>query len=45
MIGIMRDVRGVAHALSAKIHYALLIDWLYPDFFTMMLRGMEVEVI
>ena len=30
LIGLARDLRGVAFAFNTKISYMMLFDWLYP---------------
>ena len=32
LIGLARDLRGIAFAFNTKISYMMLFDWLYPSF-------------
>lgn len=41
VIGLCRDVRGIAIACHMKSVYSMLFDWLYPNMFSVMLRSVE----
>mmetsp|Transcript_3867 Transcript_3867/g.5404 ORF Transcript_3867/g.5404 Transcript_3867/m.5404 type:complete len:1062 (+) Transcript_3867:120-3305(+) len=40
--GILRDLRGIASACTARRSYMLLFDWLYPEYFGLIIRACEV---
>lgn len=42
VIGLCRDIRGVAVACHTKTTYSLLFDWLYPNVFSILLRSVEL---
>ncbi|VDD88080.1 unnamed protein product [Enterobius vermicularis] len=44
VIGLCRDVRGIAIACHIKSVYSMLFDWLYPNVFNIMLRSVELWV-
>lgn len=44
LIGLCRDLRGVAYALSTKNSYLMLFDWFYPDNFEVLHRAMLVPL-
>uniref|UniRef100_A0A164V8E3 Exportin-7/Ran-binding protein 17 TPR repeats domain-containing protein n=1 Tax=Daucus carota subsp. sativus TaxID=79200 RepID=A0A164V8E3_DAUCS len=39
LIGVMRDLRGIAMATNSRRNYALLFDWLYPKHMAVLLKG------
>uniref|UniRef100_A0A0K0D9C8 Importin N-terminal domain-containing protein n=1 Tax=Angiostrongylus cantonensis TaxID=6313 RepID=A0A0K0D9C8_ANGCA len=41
VVGMCRDLRGVAVACSTKNLFQILFDWLYPDVFNIMMRAVE----
>ncbi|GMS80054.1 hypothetical protein PENTCL1PPCAC_2229, partial [Pristionchus entomophagus] len=41
IIGMCRDVRGIATACTTKALYQILFDWLYPEMFEVMQKAME----
>ncbi|XP_010543785.1 PREDICTED: exportin-7 isoform X2 [Tarenaya hassleriana] len=41
LIGLMRDLRGIAMATSSRRSYGLLFDWLYPAHMPLLLRGIS----
>uniref|UniRef100_A0A914V6U4 Importin N-terminal domain-containing protein n=2 Tax=Plectus sambesii TaxID=2011161 RepID=A0A914V6U4_9BILA len=41
VIGLSRDIRGVAVACNTKTAYGMLFDWLYPDLFALLQRAIE----
>lgn len=42
LIGLARDLRGVAYAFNTKTSYMMLYDWLYPNYFPVLRRGVEL---
>ena len=40
LIGLFRDLRGIAMAANSRRTYGLLFDWLYPTRFPLLLRSM-----
>lgn len=41
LIGLMRDLRGIAMATNSRRTYGFLFDWLYPAHFPLLLRGIS----
>lgn len=41
LIGLMRDLRGIAMATNSRRTYGLLFDWLYPSRMPLLLRGIS----
>ncbi|KAL3629949.1 hypothetical protein CASFOL_026261 [Castilleja foliolosa] len=41
LIGLMRDLRGVAMATNSRRTYGLLFDWIYPAHMPILLRGIS----
>ncbi|XP_021857908.1 uncharacterized protein [Spinacia oleracea] len=41
LIGLMRDLRGIAMATNSRRTYGLLFDWLYPSRMPVLLRGIS----
>ncbi|KAH9619691.1 hypothetical protein KSS87_015760 [Heliosperma pusillum] len=41
LIGLMRDLRGIAKATNSRRTYGLLFDWLYPARMPLLLRGIS----
>ncbi|XP_071690173.1 uncharacterized protein [Rutidosis leptorrhynchoides] len=39
LIGLMRDLRGIAMATNSRRTYGLLFDWLYPSHMPILLKG------
>uniref|UniRef100_A0A2P2M004 Exportin-7 isoform X1 n=3 Tax=Rhizophora mucronata TaxID=61149 RepID=A0A2P2M004_RHIMU len=39
LIGLMRDLRGIAMATNSRRTYGLLFDWLYPTHMPLLLKG------
>lgn len=35
LVGLVRDLRGIAFAFNAKTSFMMLFDWMYPDSFTL----------
>ncbi|XP_050294230.1 exportin-7 isoform X2 [Anthonomus grandis grandis] len=42
IIGLSRDLRGLAYAFNTKISYMMLFDWLYPNYTPILLRSVEL---
>ena len=42
LIGLARDLRGLANAFTTKISYMMLFDWIYPTYSGVLIRGLEV---
>ncbi|XP_028384819.1 ran-binding protein 17 isoform X1 [Phyllostomus discolor] len=41
LIGLARDLRGIAFALNTKTSYTMLFDWLYPTYFPLLQQAVE----
>ena len=42
LIGLARDLRGVAFAFNTKISYMMLFDWLYPTYTPILIQALEL---
>ncbi|KFZ68038.1 Ran-binding protein 17, partial [Podiceps cristatus] len=42
LIGLARDLRGIAFALNTKTSYTMLFDWIYPAYFSVLQRAIEL---
>ncbi|XP_059589432.1 ran-binding protein 17 isoform X2 [Alligator mississippiensis] len=42
LIGLARDLRGIAFALNTKTSYTMLFDWIYPSYLTVLQRAIEL---
>ncbi|VDM45504.1 unnamed protein product [Toxocara canis] len=42
VIGLCRDIRGVAISCHTKTVYSMLFDWLYPNVFSILARSVEL---
>ncbi|GBP42745.1 Exportin-7-B [Eumeta japonica] len=42
LIGLARDLRGLAFAFNTKTTYMMLFDWIYPIYMNILLRGVEL---
>ncbi|XP_020528285.1 exportin-7 isoform X3 [Amborella trichopoda] len=42
LIGLMRDLRGIAMATNSRRTYGLLFDWLYPTHMPLLLKGITL---
>uniref|UniRef100_UPI00398E7A80 ran-binding protein 17-like isoform X1 n=2 Tax=Pristiophorus japonicus TaxID=55135 RepID=UPI00398E7A80 len=42
LIGLSRDLRGIAFALNTKTSYTMLFDWLYPGYISILQRAIEL---
>ncbi|XP_049730257.1 ran-binding protein 17 isoform X2 [Elephas maximus indicus] len=41
LIGLARDLRGIAFALNTKTSYTMLFDWVYPTYLPVLQRAIE----
>jgi hypothetical protein len=41
LIGLFRDLRGIANSTNSRRTYGLLFDWLYPTHMPLLLRAVE----
>uniref|UniRef100_UPI00358FBF5D exportin-7 isoform X2 n=1 Tax=Myxine glutinosa TaxID=7769 RepID=UPI00358FBF5D len=41
LVGLSRDLRGIAFAFNTKTSYMMLFDWLYPRYMPVFLRAIE----
>ncbi|KAM9531618.1 LOW QUALITY PROTEIN: ran-binding protein 17 [Guaruba guarouba] len=42
LIGLARDLRGIAFALNTKTSYTMLFDWIYPTYISVLQRPIEL---
>ncbi|XP_041371291.1 exportin-7-like isoform X3 [Gigantopelta aegis] len=42
LIGLVRDLRGIAFAFNTKISYMMLFDWIYPTYTPVIQRAVEL---
>ncbi|XP_055389487.1 ran-binding protein 16 isoform X2 [Condylostylus longicornis] len=42
IIGLARDLRGLAFSLNSKSPYMMLFDWIYPDYTPILIRAVEL---
>ncbi|XP_077169023.1 ran-binding protein 17 [Paroedura picta] len=42
LIGLARDLRGIAFALNTKTSYTMLFDWIYPSYLTILQTAIEL---
>ncbi|XP_044300171.1 ran-binding protein 17-like [Varanus komodoensis] len=42
LIGLARDLRGIAFALNTKTSYTMLFDWIYPSYLPILQRAVEL---
>ncbi|XP_068014902.1 ran-binding protein 17 isoform X2 [Melanerpes formicivorus] len=42
LIGLARDLRGIAFALNTKTSYTMLFDWIYPAYMSVLQRAIEL---
>lgn len=42
LIGLARDLRGLAFAFNTKSSYMMLFDWVYPNYTPILLHAMEL---
>ncbi|XP_072204662.1 ran-binding protein 17 [Excalfactoria chinensis] len=42
LIGLARDLRGIAFALNTKTSYTMLLDWIFPEYISVLQRAIEL---
>lgn len=42
LIGLARDIRGLAFAFNTKASYMMFFDWVYPNYTAILLHAMEL---
>ena len=42
LMGVVRDLRGIAYAFNSKISYMMLFDWIFPAYTPILLQALEV---
>ncbi|XP_058061492.1 exportin-7-A isoform X2 [Anopheles bellator] len=42
LIGLSRDLRGLALAFNAKMPYMMLFDWIYPEYSPILIRAVQI---
>uniref|UniRef100_A0A669PS72 RAN binding protein 17 n=1 Tax=Phasianus colchicus TaxID=9054 RepID=A0A669PS72_PHACC len=42
LIGLARDLRGIAFALNTKTSYTMLFDWIYPTYISVLQKAIEL---
>ncbi|CAB4068948.1 XPO7 [Lepeophtheirus salmonis] len=42
VIGLARDVKGIAYAFNTKVSYMMLFDWIYPAYTPILQRAIEI---
>ena len=42
VIGLSRDLRGIAFAFNTKISYMMFFDWIYPAYTPILHRAVEI---
>ncbi|XP_042320748.1 ran-binding protein 17 isoform X3 [Sceloporus undulatus] len=42
LIGLARDLRGIAFALNTKTSYTMLFDWIYPSYLSILQTAIEL---
>ena len=42
VIGLARDLRGIAFAFNNKISYMMLFEWIYPQYTPILQRACEI---
>ncbi|XP_043505982.1 exportin-7 isoform X2 [Polistes fuscatus] len=42
LIGVARDLRGIAYAFTTKTSYMMLFDWIYPNYTPILLHAVEL---
>ena len=41
LIGVVRDLRGVAYAFNSKVSYMMLFDWIFPTYTPILLQALD----
>ena len=42
LLGLARDLRGIAFAFNTKTSYMMLFDWIYPAYTPVLQRAIEI---
>ncbi len=42
MIGLARDLRGIAFAFNTKVSYMMMFEWIYPKYTPILQRAVEI---
>lgn len=42
LVGLARDIRGLAYSLNQKIPYMMFFDWIYPNYCPILIRAVEI---
>uniref|UniRef100_A0A8B9L057 Exportin 7 n=1 Tax=Astyanax mexicanus TaxID=7994 RepID=A0A8B9L057_ASTMX len=42
LVGLVRDLRGIAFAFNAKTSFMMLFDWIYPSYIPILQRAIEL---
>uniref|UniRef100_A0A671RKU9 Exportin-7 n=1 Tax=Sinocyclocheilus anshuiensis TaxID=1608454 RepID=A0A671RKU9_9TELE len=42
LVGLVRDLRGIAFAFNAKTSFMMLFDWIYPSYMPILQRAIEL---
>ena len=42
VIGLARDLRGIAFAFNTKVSYMMLFEWIYPKYTPILQRAVEI---
>lgn len=42
LIGLARDLRGLAYALNTKTSYMMLFDWIYPSYTPVLIHAIDI---
>ena len=42
VIGLARDLRGIAFAFNTKTSYMMLFEWIYPQYTPVLQRAVEI---
>lgn len=45
LIGLARDLRGLAYAFNTKTSYMMLFDWMYPFMYNISIRTYMIQEI
>lgn len=42
LVGLARDIRGLAYSLNQKVPYMMFFDWIYPNYCPILIRAVEI---
>jgi exportin-7 len=42
LIGLARDIRGLAYSFNQKAPYMMFFDWIYPNYCPILIRAVEI---